>query len=302
MAEPNETKPKTFVFVLMPFKAQYADVYEVGIKVACREAGAYCERVDEQIYDGSILARIYNQIAKADVIVADMTERNENVFYETGYAHALNKRVILLTQNADDIPFDLKHQPHIIYAGDGKIASLKSQLEPKIRWCIQNPQDSLPIGDLLQFFVNGILLENQPTIDASPVGITRHFGRGVAYLDLSVDIHNVTNRVLNPDAFSLAVVLPRGFDAQGGGIKGPGFRSMTRLPDGRKIHNIRALPPLFPQGWDTIHLQMNGTFLMESLPEVIIRVFTETGPRDYSFIVKPKTEESDESPKLSGDL
>ena len=45
-----------------------------------------------------------------------MTGRNPNVFYETGYAHALGKHVILLTQEAKDIPFDLKHYQHIIYA------------------------------------------------------------------------------------------------------------------------------------------------------------------------------------------
>jgi len=39
-----------------------------------------------------------------------MTGRNPNVFYETGYAHALNKQVILLTQNADDrVAFKVIH-------------------------------------------------------------------------------------------------------------------------------------------------------------------------------------------------
>src|SRR5689334_19638765 len=104
----EDTAPKSFVFVLMPFSSDFNDVYQLGIKEACREAGAYCERVDEQIHDGSILQRIYNQIAKADVVVADMTNRNPNVFYEVGYSHALNKKTILLTKNSDDIPFDLK--------------------------------------------------------------------------------------------------------------------------------------------------------------------------------------------------
>ena len=61
-----------------------------------KSTGAYAERVDEQIFNESILQRIYNQISKADVITADMTDRNENVFYETGYAHTLGKQVILL--------------------------------------------------------------------------------------------------------------------------------------------------------------------------------------------------------------
>ncbi|MCW5852783.1 MAG: hypothetical protein KIT87_22115 [Anaerolineae bacterium] len=113
----QNTAPKLFVFVLMPFRDDFDDIYHAGIKQACKDVGAYCERVDEQTYEGTITQRIYNQIAKADIIVSDMTGRNPNVFYETGYAHALNKRVILLTQKADDIPFDLKDYPHIVYEG-----------------------------------------------------------------------------------------------------------------------------------------------------------------------------------------
>ncbi len=110
----------------MPFDEEFDDIYQLGIKQSCEDAGAYCERVDEQIFTESILDRVYNQISKADIIVADMTNRNPNVFYEVGYAHALGKRTILLTQNAEDIPFDLKHYPHIIY--NNKISRLKKDL------------------------------------------------------------------------------------------------------------------------------------------------------------------------------
>lgn len=113
----DDTAPKPFVFVLMPFRKEFDDIYEVGIKAAANESDVYCQRVDEQMYEGTILQRIYNQIAKADIIVSDMTGQNPNVFYETGYAHALNKKVILLTQKSEDIPFDLKYFPHIVYQG-----------------------------------------------------------------------------------------------------------------------------------------------------------------------------------------
>jgi hypothetical protein len=109
------TQPKAFVFVLMPFDEAFRDTDQLGIKPAGDVAGAYGERVDEQIFQESILERIFNQIAKADLIISDMTGRTPNVFYETGYAHALGKKVILLTQRSEDIPFDLKHYPHIIY-------------------------------------------------------------------------------------------------------------------------------------------------------------------------------------------
>lgn len=135
--EALSTAPKPFVFVLMPFNNDFDDIYELGIKEAAKEVGAYAERVDEQIFNEGILERIFNQISKADVIVADMTGRNPNVFYEVGYAHALGKIVLLLTQKADDIPFDLKHKQHIVYGNNGsKIQSLRSELNPKLIWAI----------------------------------------------------------------------------------------------------------------------------------------------------------------------
>ncbi len=131
------TVAKPFVFVLMPFSDDFADPYEVAIKPACEAAGARCERVDEQIFVEHILERVYGQIAAADVVVAEMTGRNPNVFYEVGYAHALGKRVVLLTRDAADIPFDLHPFPHIVYAGG--LALLKRELERKIRWLLANP-------------------------------------------------------------------------------------------------------------------------------------------------------------------
>src|SRR5574341_1982368 len=97
----QSTLPKPFVFVLMPFESTFDDIYKFGIKGAADDAGAYAERIDEQIFIEGILERIFNQISKADVIVADMTGRNPNVFYEVGYAHANKKNVLLLTQSTD---------------------------------------------------------------------------------------------------------------------------------------------------------------------------------------------------------
>ncbi|GAC1475292.1 MAG: hypothetical protein NVSMB9_27460 [Isosphaeraceae bacterium] len=85
--------PKPFVFVLMPFRPNFTDLYEYGIRGACIDAGAYCERVDEQNYQCGIVERIFNQILKADLIVADMSGLNPNVYFETGYAYGLNRRI-----------------------------------------------------------------------------------------------------------------------------------------------------------------------------------------------------------------
>ncbi|MBM3127629.1 MAG: hypothetical protein FJ009_03235 [Chloroflexi bacterium] len=132
-------RPKPFALALMPFGKEFNNIYRSGIKAAALHANVDCARIDEQIFEEDILNRIYGQIAEADIVIADMTGRNPNVYYETGYAHALNKRVILLTQDAEDIPFDLKHYPHVIYGGN--VSKLRSQLGERIQWYIEHPRE-----------------------------------------------------------------------------------------------------------------------------------------------------------------
>jgi len=136
---------KPFVFVIMPFDDEWSDVYNLGIKPACAAAGAKCERVDEQMFLENILERIYGQIERADIIVAEMTGRNPNVFYEAGYARGVRKPTILLTQEVEDIPFDLRHYPHIVYGGS--ITTLKTELRKKVKWCVEEfGGTALPTG------------------------------------------------------------------------------------------------------------------------------------------------------------
>ncbi|MEO1324398.1 MAG: hypothetical protein AAFV59_15475, partial [Pseudomonadota bacterium] len=130
---------KPFAFVLMPFENQFDDIYRLGIQETCKRLNIVAERVDEQRFSESILDRIYRQIQSADFIIADMTGRNPNVFYEVGYAHAKGKRCSLLTQNAEDIPFDLKHHRHIVYGSS--IQALRSSLEIELKWQLQQLLD-----------------------------------------------------------------------------------------------------------------------------------------------------------------
>lgn len=52
---------------------------------------------------------------RADLIVADLTGRNPNVFYELGYADAVHKNTDLITQSIEDVPFDLRQKKMIKY-------------------------------------------------------------------------------------------------------------------------------------------------------------------------------------------
>jgi hypothetical protein len=186
-----DTSPKPFVFVLMPFKSDFDDIYNLGIRPACKAAGTYCERVDEQIFSEIVIGHIYNQIAKADIVVADMSEKNPNVFYETGYAHALGKRTILLTQRSEDIQFDMNQYNHIIY--DKSISKLKKQLVRRIRYFLDHPDTkSLVTTDPLEYLVNGINIKTFPIVK---IKLADHDGQ-VGWT-IKLDIQNTSEKTIN---------------------------------------------------------------------------------------------------------
>jgi hypothetical protein len=146
----TSTGARAFVLALMPFGERFNDLYTLGIRAAVESAGAECERVDEQIFAEPIMQRVYEQIARADIVVAEVSEPNRNVFYEIGYAHALGKTTILLKREAADIPFDLKDYPHVIYGQS--VSDLKTQLGARVERLLQNPRPPFSSAYFSRFF------------------------------------------------------------------------------------------------------------------------------------------------------
>lgn len=274
-------KPKPFVLVLMPFSDDFDDVYRLGIKETCQDEGAHCERVDEQFFDGSILQRIYSQIDKADLIVSDMTGRNPNVFYETGYAHALGKRVILLTHTVDDIPFDLQHYPHIVY--DGRISFLRDELAKRVRWALDHPAESLSRAEFtLGLSVLGVPLTEHPTVPCDVSLLRQEWIRDRPYVPLDVTFHNPGRGIVKGDAFRVGLVTTGYFR------ESEHTRSVSPLSEDAYLHHLPEVDTVFPGGWESlpchlltrtygVHPSDGDTFPMT------VRVFTELGPLDHPF-------------------
>lgn len=108
------------VFVLMPFREDFDDVYLV-IKDAVRAAEERlavklsCRRADEISKPGRITEQIITAINECDVLIADLTDSNPNVMYELGYGHALGKTTIIINQEVHETPFDVKDFRQILY-------------------------------------------------------------------------------------------------------------------------------------------------------------------------------------------
>ena len=95
-------------FLIMPFDEEFDSVYTGFIKPVLEAANFSVDRADDIESQQNILRDVLEKIVQSDLIIADLTTANPNVFYELGLAHALKKPVILLTQSISDVPFDLK--------------------------------------------------------------------------------------------------------------------------------------------------------------------------------------------------
>jgi hypothetical protein len=133
-------------FVVMPFGGLF-DRYYLNIFVpAIEAAGLRARRADSIFSSTSIMSDIWRGMRKAAVILADVTGKNSNVFYELGLAHASRKPVVIITGNLDDVPFDLKGLRVIEYNKDDENwgSVLKDRITSSLRATLTEPSLAVP--------------------------------------------------------------------------------------------------------------------------------------------------------------
>ncbi len=129
---PDKAVESNVLSVMMPFEGRFSGTY-TAIRNVCNRLGIDCRRADD-IWDNSILIQdVFDLIFTARAVLTDFTDRNPNVFYETGVAHTLGKLVIPITQSVADIPFDLRHHRALTYLPNSEgLLKLEADLEKKL--------------------------------------------------------------------------------------------------------------------------------------------------------------------------
>jgi len=124
---PSENKrPKCFV--IRPFSRSLQNIWDLVIQPAADTAGYFVFDAAESNHGLDVIHRdISRSIWEADVIVALISGRNPNVFYELGLAHAAKKTVVMMIDKEEQAPFDIAH-----------IRFLQYDLE-----CLKEARDSL---------------------------------------------------------------------------------------------------------------------------------------------------------------
>lgn len=99
----------------MPFQEAWSDrIWQRVVLPTLKDLNVKGVRADD-LYGHDVMEDIWEMIMRSEYVITDITGRNANGFYELGIAHALGKKVILLTQSTKDIPFDLHRYRHITY-------------------------------------------------------------------------------------------------------------------------------------------------------------------------------------------
>jgi nucleoside 2-deoxyribosyltransferase len=111
--------------------------------------GFTCERSKPRT--GNLIRDILNELNRADVVIADLTDMNPNVFYELGVRHTLRNRTILIAQDMRYVPSDLRSYWVIIYKkGLSGLQDFKDKIRRTMREMMNDPeQPDNPVADFL---------------------------------------------------------------------------------------------------------------------------------------------------------
>ena len=133
-------------FVMMPFADPHGGYYSSVYEPAIQKAGLKPVRADNEIFGtGKIMDQVWSGIKAAKVLVAELTTKNPNVFYELGLAHALKKPVVLVSSNDKDVPFDLKHIRVIYYDVNDPFwgNKLLEKVAENVLSALKNPEEAI---------------------------------------------------------------------------------------------------------------------------------------------------------------
>ncbi|MCY3886235.1 MAG: hypothetical protein OXG19_00800 [Chloroflexi bacterium] len=152
---------KPSAFLIMSFDEEFDAVYKRFIKPVLEDVGFEVLRADNIESQQNILRDIIEKIIESNLIVADLTNSNPNVFYELGLAHAFGKPVILVAQDANEVPFDLKQYRVLEY--DTRFDRINVAKEELTRRAKGSLEGTIPVGSPVTDFYPDRTAPNQAT-------------------------------------------------------------------------------------------------------------------------------------------
>jgi hypothetical protein len=130
------------------------------------------------VHAGNIRTDMFEQLVVADIVIADISIDNANVYYELGVRHALRHRTtILIRASGDEVPFDLRTDRYVVYDAADPGASAQ-RLTAAITASLAADNDDSPVFLLLPALKasDPELLRPVPQGFSEAVAIAEHVG------------------------------------------------------------------------------------------------------------------------------
>jgi hypothetical protein len=110
----NAVMPTKVCFVIAPIgepesetRKRSDQVLKHVIRPAAEKCGYTAVRADEISEPGLITSQVIQRVVNDDLVIADLTERNPNVFYELAIRHAIRKPLVQVIRKGETLPFDI---------------------------------------------------------------------------------------------------------------------------------------------------------------------------------------------------
>ena len=144
-------------FVIMPFAKEFDSGLQDVIEPAVERAGLKCVRADQEP-QGHIHQMMFERIFDSEVVVADISGANPNVFYELGVSNCISARTVTVTREdfIERVPFDIKPYRVLVYPkppaeseGEEAQAAYREAAEEAVESFPVLPPLSLPVNEKL---------------------------------------------------------------------------------------------------------------------------------------------------------
>jgi hypothetical protein len=141
---------KSECFVIMPFSKSskehteeyWTQHFEKLLKPTIEELGVKTNRVE--VIREDIRKKIIQSLVISQIVVADLTDHNPNVFWELGVRQSFKHNTITIAEQGTKLPFDVSSKATIFYdlSNEDNLAQFKNNLKEAINDCISNPEKS----------------------------------------------------------------------------------------------------------------------------------------------------------------
>lgn len=145
---PKEANLKT-CFVIAPIGEEGSEIRQRSdqvlthiIKPVAEECGYEAVRADEISEPGIITSQVIQHLVDDDLVIADLSGKNPNVFYELAVRHTVKKPVVQIIQSDESIPFDVAptRTIHVDHRDLDSVANAKEELIKQIRSVEKDPR------------------------------------------------------------------------------------------------------------------------------------------------------------------